>query len=327
VLSAAPNQTVRALETEPPISASGVSRSFGARRALERVSLAVAAGEIHAVLGRNGAGKTTLVRILAGLTIPDEGTVTVLGQDATLAPRSLKSLVGVIPSGDRSFYLRLSGLENLVFFARLHGLRRRAARLRSMGALEAVGLGEVAGQRVGHYSHGMQKRLSVARALLTDPPVLLVDEATHDLDPHAARVVRELVRDLADRGTATLWATQRVEEIRSFADRVTLLREGAVAFCGSVSALAGEAMVRTHVLRLSANGSGPMSDAMLERVLAGAGSIRANGHEGEYVLRLGDGAVLGDAVSSLAGAGVHVLSCREERAEIEEAFIQLTGRA
>jgi ABC-2 type transport system ATP-binding protein len=309
---------------EPAIAVRNVVRSFGERRALNGATLSVVAGEIHAVLGRNGAGKTTLMRILAGLTTPDAGTVMVLGEDATRSARALKDRVGLVPSGDRSFYLRLSGLENLVFFARLYGLRKRPARERALVALESVGLQDAARVRVGHYSHGMQKRLSVARALLTEPPVLLVDEATHDLDPHAARVVRELVREVARRGTATLWATQRIEEIRGFADKVTLLRDGEVAFTGSLAELAGEAPVRTHVLRLSTNSSGT---AGLESALEGTAWITPTGHGTEYVLRLADGAVLGDAVAKLSAVGVEVVACREERPEIEDAFMRLTGRA
>src|SRR5439155_16951566 len=106
-----------------------------------------------------------------------------------------------------------SGLENLVFFGRLHGLRRRAALERAREVLEQVGLQDVATRVVYSYSHSMQKRLSVARSLLTDPEVLFVDEATHDLDPEGALRIRELVSDVAARGAAVVWATQRIEEI------------------------------------------------------------------------------------------------------------------
>jgi ABC-2 type transport system ATP-binding protein len=317
------------LETPPYINARGVSRRFGSLQALRDVSLSVAPGEIHAVLGRNGAGKTTLVRILCGLTTPHEGTVTVLGEDVTRGSRSLRGNVGLVPSGDRSFYLRLSGFENLLFFARLHGMRNRLARERALVALEAVDLANEMRKPVGRYSHGMQKRLSVARALLTEPPLLIVDEATHDLDPYAARVVRELVRERARCGTATFWATQRVEEIRGFAHRVTLLREGEVAFAGSVSAFADEVPVRSHLLRLGGNGAGtrPSREA-LQRALTTMGEIVPSGmRDDEYVVRLAGSAVLGDALTALAGVGARVISCRDERSEIEEAFIHLTGRA
>ena len=329
-LAAGEEQIAAPAPLKPPcISALNLSRRFGDKYALRDISLSVAACEIHAVLGRNGAGKTTLMRVLAGLTTPHEGTVTVLAQDATRSARTLRSRVGFVPSGDRSFYLRLSGVENLVFFARLHGMRKKAARGRALEVLRSVGLEDAADERVGHYSHGMQKRLSVARALLTDPPVMLVDEATHDLDPPAARVVRELVQDLARAGTATLWATQRIEEIRGFADRVTLLRQGEVAFTGSVSALAHEVPVRTHLVRLGSDGraSFPMQ-AALQRSLGSIGTITSSNNEDyehEYLLELSEGAVLGEALALLTAEGVQVLSCRDERPELEEAFIQLTG--
>ncbi|MBA2297615.1 MAG: ABC transporter ATP-binding protein, partial [Actinobacteria bacterium] len=230
----------------PAIDARRVARSFGSRRALVEVSLAVAAGEIHALLGPNGAGKTTLLRVLGGLMAPDSGSVTVLGADATRSLRSHRARIGLVPSGDRSFYLRISGLENLVFFARLYGLRRRAATERANEVLAAVGLEAEARLPVGEFSHGMQKRLSVARALLTRPSVLLVDEATHDLDPHAARVVRELVREISAGGAAVVWATQRIDEIRGLAQDVTLLRAGEVRYTGSVVKFAARVRVTRH---------------------------------------------------------------------------------
>src|SRR5919202_6225407 len=134
----------------------------------------------------------------------------------------------------------------MVFFPRLHGVRRGPAARRAAEVLEQVGLADAARQRVGLYSHGMHKRLSVARALLMRPAVLLVDEATHDLDPEGAMRVQALVRAAADEGAAVLWATQRLDEIRDFADRVTLLSAGRVRFAGSVPPLKAPAPHRRY---------------------------------------------------------------------------------
>ena len=210
-----------AIEVEEP-----ASQLRSGRRRCSGIDLEVAAGEVHALLGPNGAGKTTLMRILSGLVDPSAGSAHVLDRRAGRSPE-LRALIGMVPPGDRTFYLRLSGLENLVFFARLHGLRRRAARARSLELLEAVGLGDAATRPISTYSHGMQKRLSFARALLSDPELLLVDEATHDLDPVAAQQVRDLTAARAATGTAVLWATQRIEELHGFAQRVTVLDRGA----------------------------------------------------------------------------------------------------
>jgi ABC-type multidrug transport system ATPase subunit len=310
----------------PAIEAEEVSRVFGAHSALVAVSLEVGHGGIRGLLGPNGAGKTTLVRILAGLVSPTAGRVRVLGRDTAQADRTLRQMIGLVPSGDRSFYLRISGLENLVFFARLHGLHRRLAVSRSLEVLESVGLTGAARMPVGEYSHGMQKRLSVARALLTQPAVLLVDEATHDLDPQGARIVRELVGALAQRGTAVVWATQRIEEIKGFVHEVTLLDRGEVRFSGTVSELLGEADSRRFLVHLR-NGARIPAVGSLADLLGSAGRLtRApDGSAEHYMLRVADDTVLGDALARLSAGNVQVLSCREVRPEIEEAFLRLTG--
>jgi ABC-2 type transport system ATP-binding protein len=235
------------------IDVRGLERRFGNRQALAGIDLAVGPGEIHALLGPNGAGKTTLLRTLAGLVEPSAGTVRVMGVDAAKGPRGLRGIVGMVPSSDRSAYQRISGVENLAFFARLHGMRKRAAFARAREVLADVGLADRGDDRVGSWSHGMQQRLSVARALLTHPPVLLIDEATHDLDPAAAANVRELVAVCAERGAAVLWATQRLDELRGFAEQVTLMTDGSAAFEGTVEALAARAVpeiARRHASEL-----------------------------------------------------------------------------
>jgi ABC-2 type transport system ATP-binding protein len=314
--------------SSPAIKVASVSVRFGKKEALKKVSLGVERGEVHALLGPNGAGKTTLLRVLTGLVAPGEGDVALLGKNR---PRSMTrefgGIFGLVPSGDRTFYLRISGLENLVFFGRLHGLSRKRAVERAMARLEAVGLREDARNRVGIYSHGMQKRLSVARALLTDPPILLVDEATHDLDPEGAQRVRDLVALAARDGAAVLWTTQRVDEIRAFADRVTLLDVGKVRFQGTVPQLMALSLRRRYLLHMrngKENGADVLSVA--RQAVADTGSVVPSDEtDGEhFVLALNKGAILGDAVGSLAAAGVEVIGCREERSEIEEAFLSLT---
>jgi ABC-2 type transport system ATP-binding protein len=305
-----------------------VTRSFDRVEALRGVSFTVAAGEICALLGPNGAGKTTLVRILGGLQTASSGSVRVLGVDATDPSLPLRGAIGLVPSGDRTFYLRISGVENLVFFARLHGLRRRAATARAREVLAQVGLAEAGDRPVSTYSHGMQKRLGVARALLAAPRVLLVDEATHDLDPVAGQRVRELVRAAADAGAGVLWATQRLDEIRRFADQVVLLDEGAVRFRGTVPELLEHAVTGRFLLQLAPDErSADDLDRMLASALAGHARLDPAGaaESGHYVLSLTDDVTLGDAIAVLAAAGVSVLACRQEGSEVEQAFLSLVG--
>ena len=319
--SARPYPGPRGLTLVPALVVESATRTFGDVQALDGVSLEVLPGEIHALLGPNGAGKTTLLRLLTGLVTPTGGRVAVLG--ANVGARRRRDGVGFVPSGDRSFYERLSGEENLLFFARLHGLGKRAARARAREVLGQVGLADAATRPVAAYSHGMQKRLSVARALLGSPAVLLVDEATHDLDPVNAARVRELVSRLAEQGSAVLWATQRIEEIRGFADRATLLVEGRVRFAGAVVALLAQADSRRYVLRLG--GSRRLAD--LQEVLGPTARLTALPEPGHVALELRDRTVLGDVVSMLAAAGARVHDCRRERAEAEDAFLALSSSA
>ena len=316
-------------QADAAIEARRVRRRFGETEALREVSLSVRPGEIHALLGPNGAGKTTLLRILTGLVEPTEGEILFNGIPVDrLGFRALRKMFGLVPSGDRSFYLRISGLENLVFFARLNGMRKAMAFRRARQCLADVGLAEAAKRNVGVYSHGMQKRLSVARALLMDPPLLFVDEATHDLDPEGARRVQDLVMAAAERGTAVLWTTQRLEEIRGFAHRVTLLDRGQVRFTGTVPQFISTCVVRQYVLLLRIGIAGP-SDLLAGARAAlgplGAISVSDESDDEHFLISLQDEVSLGEALQALMNRGIEVLACREERSGIELAFLSLTG--
>jgi ABC-type multidrug transport system ATPase subunit len=314
----------------PVIELDRVSRRFDDKLTLDQVSLRVERGEIHALLGPNGAGKTTLLRVATAVMAPSAGEARVLGVDTRQARRAIRSVIGLVPASDRSFYLRLSGLENLVFFARLDGFTRKQAMARAHVLLEQVGLADAARRRAGLYSHGMLKRLAIARALLADPRILLVDEATHDLDPLGARAVRDLVGAAAERGAAVIWTTQRLDEIRGFAGRVTLLHDGRAVFQGTVPALVAHAAPRRYLLRLR-NGiaPGPEFETEARAALQGLAALAPAAEPGseQFLVTLAETAVLGDAVTALERARIQVLSCTHERSEIEEAFISLTGEA
>ena len=309
----------------------GVSRSFGPKLVLDGIDLEVPAGTIHAVLGPNGAGKTTLLRIIAGTADPSAGVVTVAGDSARPGKdREQRRRIGLVPAQSQSFYMRLSGYENLLFFGRLQGLGKKRAVRRAHESLAEVGLADAADMRAGLYSTGMLRRLTIARAVLVEPPVLLVDEATMGLDPEGARSVRDMFVDIARRGAAIVWTTQRIDEIRAFADRVTLIHEGRVRFAGSVPELIALATPRHYVVQLS-NGSS-RSQEILEmgrRAVVRFGELTAarGGGDGHFLLALDPDTVLGDALNELTAAGCGVISVREDRSGIEEAFLALIDRA
>lgn len=306
----------------PVLQIDDLRRSFGEKVVLDGINMVVNAGELHAVLGPNGAGKTTLLRIIAGIADPSSGDVTVAGvSERPGSDRELRRIIGLVPSSASSFYMRLSGFENLLFFARLEGLTKRVASRRVRELLSLVGLGDSADRRAGHYSNGMQRRLSVARSLLTSPQLLLVDEATQGLDPEGARSVRDMFRRIADDGTAVIWTTQRIDEIRAFADRVSFLHGGRFRFVGTVPELAALARPRHYIVELSGDLSGVEAAirdlAALEPVSGAVSSV--------FRLTLEPAALIGEAVGALQGSGAQVISCTEERSPIEEAFLALTG--
>lgn len=300
-----------------------VSHVFGPRRVLHELSFSVAPGRIFALLGPNGAGKTTVLRLLAGLLVPTDGEVRVLGGDPV--EPAVRAGIGWIPAGERTFYLRISALENLLFFARLQGMPRRAARRRAEELLVAVGLEGRGHDRVRTYSQGMQRRLAVARGLMHEPDLLLVDEATHDLDPEGAERIRGVVRAAAQRGTTVVWATQRIDEVRDFADSVLLLVDGRTRFCGSVPELVAHADRRRFLLAVANGRSDHETLHRMRRALGADAAVELDrgGGQGRFVLNLAPEAVLGRAIACLARAGIEVTSCHEQRSEVEEAFQRL----
>lgn len=304
----------------PSLEIRGVDRTFGDVVALSKVDMTINGGEVHALLGPNGAGKTTLLRVLAGLTDPTGGEILINGEPlAKLGYRARRKLFSLVPSGERSSYLRLSGYENLVFFGRLYGLRAEAARARAFECLELVGLSEAARRQAGLYSQGMQKRLAIARALMVDPPLLLVDEATQSLDPEGARTTRALARKAAERGAAVLWTTQRLDEIRGFADQVTVLRRGEVRFRGTVAELSGTVVTMVFLIQ-----TGSVQKDEPKEVLMDLAEVTAAG-ENQHRVHLREGISLGTALAALVEAGVEVVACREEVSDVEEAFVRITS--
>jgi ABC-type multidrug transport system ATPase subunit len=212
---------------EEGIRVRGLVKRFGTVVALDGLDLDVAPGEIVSVLGPNGAGKSTLLRILGTSVLPDQGVATVCGRDVVREPGEVRRQVGLMIGDERSFYWRVSGRGNLMFFAALYGMRRREAAARSATLLDIVGLSDVADRPVRGYSSGMRARLSLARALLADPPLLLLDEPTQNLDPLAAAGFREIAGRLArERDTGILFATHDLHEAVAVSDRIVVLAAG-----------------------------------------------------------------------------------------------------
>ena len=226
------------------VEAAGVSKSFGSLKAVDDVSIQVAAGEVYGVLGPNGAGKTTFLRMLFGLIRPDAGTIRVLGrtwEDAGVGV--LDGVAGFIESP--KFYPYLTGRRNLEGLALLDGGSRPG---RIDEVLDVVDLADRADDKVGGYSYGMRQRLGVAASLLRDPRLLVLDEPANGLDPAGIRDMRALVKRLAADGLTVLLSSHHMEEVEEICDNVTIMRRGTVAFHGTVADLRAMAPDPGHVL-------------------------------------------------------------------------------
>ncbi len=215
-------------ETHHGVRVSGLEKRFGGHVALRGVDLDVPWGGIVALLGANGAGKSTLLRILGTTVLPDQGRAEVAGHDVVAHPADARRCLGLVLGEERSWYWRLSGRDNLEFFAALQGLSRSDARARANHLMAEVGLSEAADRRFDRYSSGMRARLSLARALLCEPPVLLLDEPTRTMDPMAASSFRTEVRRQAEAGRAILFATHDLHEAAAVASRVVVMARGSV---------------------------------------------------------------------------------------------------
>jgi len=208
---------------------------------LRGVSLEVRRGEFFGLLGPNGAGKTTLFKVLATLVQPDAGWVEVAGVDALQSPGAVRSLLTPVIADERSLNWRLTGAENLLLFAALYGVPARDREAAAWRLLDTIGLAEAAKRMVGTYSSGMKQRLLIARALLSRPTVLLLDEPTRSLDPVSARDFRKFLREeIAGRqGCTVMLATHDADEALELCDRLAVLHRGRLVAQGTARELAG----------------------------------------------------------------------------------------
>src|SRR5438309_8816053 len=239
--------------------------------AVDGIDLTVERGEIFGLLGPNGAGKTTTMKMLATLLIPTGGTISVLGIDVLARPREVRARLGAMLSGERSLYWKLTGRENLEYFAALYHVPARETRTRIDAALASVKLLDRADDYVERYSTGMRQRLALARALLPDPPLIILDEPTVGLDPQAARDLRDRVRELKRQGRTVLLTTHYMEEADQLCDRIAIIDHGQIVALDTPAAL--KRRIRAEeVVRLEIGISG--ADAPLLARLADGRSSR-----------------------------------------------------
>jgi ABC-type multidrug transport system ATPase subunit len=281
---------------EVAISVEGARFSYGEREVLKGVTFEVARGEVLGFLGPNGAGKSTTIRMLTGQLRPSSGQVRVLGRDVTAERSTVMARVGV-SFEEKNLYPSMSGEENLRFFGRLYGVAHPDVR----GLLALVGLETRGRDMVAGYSKGMRQRLMIARALVHDPDVLLLDEPTDGLDPVSAQAVRDVIRARVAAGNAVLLTTHDMHEADELSNRVAFINEGEIYALDTPERL---------------------------KLAHGSRSVRLRMRDGDGVREESvplDGAAAGEAVAALMASG-EVITIHTAEATLEEVFIRMTGR-
>jgi ABC-2 type transport system ATP-binding protein len=299
--------------------------------AVDGIDLAVERGEIFGVLGPNGAGKTTTMKMLATLLEPTAGSARILGLDVVTEAREVRRRMGAVLSDGRSLYWKLTARENLEYFAALYHVPVAEQRERIARVLAAVKLDDRADDYVERYSTGMRQRLVLARALLPDPELLLLDEPTVGLDPQSARDLRERVRELQDQGRTVLLTTHYMEEADQLCDRIAIVDHGRVVALDTPAALK-RTIGATEVVHLeiaAEDGSAPNGEFL--------GRLQRAGQVAHREQREGTLAVTVHAESARDFVPAAFDAARAEGAAIrhvevvpvtlEDVFISLTGRA
>ena len=299
------------------IEARGLSKRFGAFLAVEGIDLAVQPGEVLALLGPNGAGKTTTVRMLTSILKPSAGWARIAGYDVVKDPAGVRRSVGLLTE-QPGLYLRMRTEEYLDFFGEVYGLSPATRRERAAQLLARFGMAETAGRRLGEYSKGMRQKLALIRAMLHDPPVLLLDEPTSAMDPQSAKLVRDAIADLRSERRAIILCTHNLPEAEHLADRIAVIRRGRLVAHGSPAELKrqwlGPAVLE---LRIAAPVNGLADDLsdLVEVVATGTDWVR---------YRAENPAALNPLVlQRLAARRVPVVTLAEVSRSLEEVYLQV----
>jgi ABC-2 type transport system ATP-binding protein len=292
--------------------------------AVRGVSFEVGEGELFGLLGPNGAGKTTTIKMLITLLIPTAGTARVLGYDVVESPREVRRRIGYVFGGERGVYERLSGYDNLRYFAELYGVPPRIQKERIEELLELVGLRGREHERAEGYSRGMKQRLHVARGLLHDPQVLFLDEPTLGLDPVGARELRSTIASLTAAGKTILMTTHYMFEADSLCDRIAVISKGEIVAEGTPGELKSR-VESGSVTEVEVYGI-PEETVLRLRQLDGVLAVWVEEREQAQVLSVqtrADVQLTASILGHLDGASIGRISYREPT--LEDAYVALVS--
>ncbi len=304
---------------ELAIETTGLTKRFGARTALDGIDLRVPRGTAFGFLGPNGAGKTTIIRTLLGLTHANAGTMEVLGYPVPHQGAQALRRVGAIVEEPR-FHPNLTGRENLRIVAAVRGPETHA---RIEPALARVGLADRAANKVKSYSMGMRQRLGVARCLLADPLLLILDEPTNGLDPGGIQEFREMIRAMVEQEGRTVFISSHLlDEVEKTCDAAAIVDRGKVIVQGSIAELAQGGGVRNELIL-------GVDDVELALRTLGASALVSDAHRSDEGLRValtGEPRTAAEVNATLVRAGIGVTRLEPVRHSLEQRFLEVTSR-
>jgi ABC-2 type transport system ATP-binding protein len=307
--------------SEEVIVASNLSRSYGGGRpAVDHLSLTIRQGEIVALLGPNGAGKTTTLRMLSALIDPTEGAVSVRGVDTRDRSRieEIHNALGVLPEVP-GLYEGLSAYRNLQFFGRLHGLSDATILERARSLLSAFEIWERRDQKIETFSKGMKQKVAVARALLHDPPCLILDEPVSGLDPEAAKTLRDFILDQRARGKTIVLSTHNLDDADRLSDRVAVLRSKLLAV-DTPARLKERLFDRIVTIDLVRD------DPRALDLARSVGALNARFEGRRLILDLPNAeAVLPDLIERMVHSGCRILYVQPVVRTLEDVYLKLLG--
>lgn len=306
------------------ITLSGLSKVYGhgatATTAVRPTTLSVPWGEVIGLLGPNGAGKTTIIKMIGGLITPSTGTIALGGYDVARRRSHAVRQLGAVLEGSRNVYWPLSAWENLMYFGRLKGLRGSEIKPRAERLLTELGVWDRRDEAVGSFSRGMQQKVAVSAALITDPPIILLDEPTLGLDVEAARTFKDWIAHLAaDEHKTIVLTTHQLDVAQELSDRIAVLKEGQII----ADLPTGELLTQHAENRFEIRVAGAL-DPVLAALPPGVEAVPADA-ETRITVPGADSRSVYPVLDRLAAAGAPLVSVAQARPSLEEVFIRLVN--
>lgn len=287
--------------------------------AVDGVSFEVGKGVVYGLIGPNGAGKTTLVKLLSTLILPTSGTAFINGYNIATQDSEVRKSIGLAAGTERSFYYRLSGWQNLWFFGSLQKINGNDLKARIESLLKRLDLFSEKDKDFMKCSTGEKRKLDLARCLLTDPPVLLLDEPTTSIDPYSAIKIREVIGELKEKGRTIILVTHNLYEAERLCDQVGIMNRGKLVREGSLSSLKAEAPTKRVILRLE---KFPPEEFLVK--LKPFGEVKTRPERREVEIMLHDSRILNELLFQVNSSSLALESIQTRELSLEEIFVKYT---